>query len=161
MSTSAPVEISAGSRSATSCAIGKLRVWSAASGSGDGAGLPPCWQADSSTTATRIRPDVRTREGYSRIADGCPTISSRLYVSDTDAISGDAGNRGLWPARLVRLGDRAGDRVPDPALGNSRLGHAPPDLVRARVRRRRHRQHAGRHPPWLARRRAAPQPPLP
>src|SRR5256885_4390603 len=149
MSTSAPVEISAGSRSATSCAIGKLRVWSAASGSGDGVGLPPCWQAERTTTATRTRPDVRTREGYSRIADECPTISFRLYVSDTDAISGNAGKRGLWPARLVRHCDRACDRVPDPALGNSRLGHASPDLVRARVRRGRHRQHARPHPPGL------------
>src|SRR5437868_4480207 len=145
MSTSAPVEISAGSRSAMSCAIGKLRVWSAASGSGDGAGLPPCWHADSSTAATRIRPGFRTREGYNRTADEDPTISSRLYVSNTEAISGDAGKRGLWPARLVRLGDRAGDRVPDPALGNSRVGHAHPDLVRACVRLGRHREHAGRH----------------
>src|SRR2546426_4579514 len=39
MSTSAAVEIRAGSKSATSSAMGKLSVWSAASGSGEGVGL--------------------------------------------------------------------------------------------------------------------------
>src|SRR5438270_13404890 len=39
MSTSAEAEISAGSKSATSCAIGKLSVWSAARGSGAGRAL--------------------------------------------------------------------------------------------------------------------------
>src|SRR6266568_8111863 len=39
MSTSAAVEIRAGSKSATSWAMGKLSVWSAASGSGEGVGL--------------------------------------------------------------------------------------------------------------------------
>src|SRR5438094_433620 len=45
MSTSAAVEIIAGSKSATAWAMGKLSVWSSASGSGDGPGLPVGLQA--------------------------------------------------------------------------------------------------------------------
>src|SRR5437762_8390818 len=50
MSTSAAVEIRAGSKSETSWAMGKLSVWSAANGSGEGAGLLFGLQA----TAARI-----------------------------------------------------------------------------------------------------------
>src|SRR6266550_2168947 len=50
MSTSAAVEIRAGSKSTTSWAMGKLSVWSAANGSGEGVGLLFGLQA----TAARI-----------------------------------------------------------------------------------------------------------
>src|SRR4029077_17066946 len=58
MSTSAGVEINAGSRSATSLAMGKLSVWSAASASaGGGVGLFGLQTASNSTAASRTLSD--------------------------------------------------------------------------------------------------------
>src|SRR5579872_7238240 len=61
MSTSAGLEISAGSKSDGSCATGKLSVWSGASGSGDGVGLLLGVHAAAANTSSTSRATCRTR----------------------------------------------------------------------------------------------------
>ena len=62
MSTSPGFDIIAGSKSAKSWAMGKLSVWSGASGSGEGGGLPVGLQATAKTSAsTAARMRIRGR----------------------------------------------------------------------------------------------------
>src|SRR5438874_9961177 len=83
MSTSAGLEMRAGSRSETSWAMGKLSVWSAASGSGEGAGLLFGLQA---TTAMRTAISHAGGRIGGRLPEGCllsqirATTSQRVWV---------------------------------------------------------------------------------
>src|SRR5438093_3150975 len=67
MSTSAGFETIAGSKSATSWAMGKLSVWSGASGSGDGPGFGVGLQEMDASTNPRTNAGLRIGEGYSGV----------------------------------------------------------------------------------------------
>src|SRR2546423_15395390 len=104
MSTSAALEISAGSKSATSWATGKLSVWSAASGSGEGAGLLFGLQATTAMTTAISQAGARTG---GRLPEACllsqirATTSHRVWVQ----LSGkDAGAAHRFLVRVAGWG---------------------------------------------------------
>ena len=111
MSTSAPLEIRAGSKSATSWAIGKLKVWSAASGSGAGDASP---EARARALADRVlavfadrRAGVRWPEALRRPA--AQSLGTRLV--------GGAPSRTSVQGNGVRNGRARGTplrRLPEP-----------------------------------------------
>src|ERR1700674_1749069 len=107
MSTSAALEISAGSESATSWAIGKLRVWCAASGSTTGGGLLFGVHPTSTTTAAVQPASLRTGR---RLLDALRRCLGRVVPGD---IPDQSRHKEEGDGGPVDLGVRAPSGQPD------------------------------------------------